>query len=769
MTAQPPLPVAMVPRAMPVGSAVSLAEGADGGGAVFIRGQLTFSWDAGDVAARRWAAVKLAQMKAASAAVIAAAFGVTPVSLWQWGQLTAAGGVAGLVPRAMGPKGPSRLTRDVVKRIVELRGSGLSLQAVGAAVGVSEFSVRRALKTAAAQDAENAQASQEAQILAAAPAREPAVVQEELTVLPVLPAPVPRSGERSAARAGLLAEAAPVFAPGARVPHAGLFLAFPALETTGLLACSKEVFGALPDGFYGLNTILIDAVLRALAGESRAEGATRFTPEDLGRVLGMDRAPEVKTIRRRIGQLAETGKASELIAALAAHHLAATGPGGEDLAAILYVDGHVRAYQGTKKIGKIYSTRLKFPVPATEETWVADAHGAPVFVVMAEPGASLAGELRRLLPELRTAVGNERRVLVGFDRGGWSPALFKHMDEHGFDVLTWRKGTTPDIDEKLFHEASHTDEHGETRTWSVADTLVDLPLPTTKKTGEMYQIRQLSRIVPAKTKTKDGGTRQIHVLTTDRKLPAGEAVWRMGGRWRQENQFRYGRMHFELDSHDSYASSDDDEKRLVPNPAKASSYQKVLAARKHHAEVATDVGATLTGLRTAPPGQKELKVVLTNTMHNTITKPLWKAEAALNAAEKAHKKIPAKIRLGKLPPGQQVLDTETKLIHTGIRMAAYNTAMTIAREIRTNTGYKRAGDEAHALMRQAFDQSGDIDPTEPGYLTIRLDPLPTQAKTQAIAELCDHLTTTQTRYPGTALTLRYEIKPKTNLRNIKSI
>ncbi|RAN69410.1 hypothetical protein B5P43_36235, partial [Bacillus sp. SRB_336] len=81
-------------------------------------------------------------------------------------------------------------------------------------------------------------------------------------------------------------------------------------------------------------------------------------------------------------------------------------------------------YQGTKKIGKIYSTRLKFPVPATEETWVTDANGSPVFVVMAKPGASLAAELRRLLPELRTAVGDSRRVLVGFDRGGWSPDLF---------------------------------------------------------------------------------------------------------------------------------------------------------------------------------------------------------------------------------------------------------------------------------------------------------------------------------------------------------
>ncbi|WP_211883317.1 putative transposase, partial [Pseudarthrobacter albicanus] len=266
------------------------------------------------------------------------------------------------------------------------------------------------------------------------------------------------SAERAAA--GVLECAAPVFAPAARIPHAGLFLAFPALERSGLLKCAKATYGSLPNGFYGMETILVDAVLRALAGESRAEGATRFNPEDLGRILGLDRAPEVKTIRRRIAQLAETGKAPELIAALAAHHLNPAGPGGENLAAVLYVDGHVRAYQGTKKIGKLYSTRLKFPVPATEETWVSDANGSPVFLVMAEPGASLAAGLRRLLPELRKAVGDDRRVLVGFDRGGWSPALFQHMAEAGFDPLTWRKGKTEDIDEALFTEVSHGEDHG---------------------------------------------------------------------------------------------------------------------------------------------------------------------------------------------------------------------------------------------------------------------------------------------------------------------
>ncbi|NVM97028.1 putative transposase, partial [Arthrobacter wenxiniae] len=629
---------------MPLGLAGELVRDADGGGTVFLHGQASFSWDGGDEVGRRWAAVRLAVLKAASVAEIATAFDVTPTTVWLWKQLLTEGGIAALVPEKKGPKRASRLTESVIARIVELRSTGLSQQAVGDAVGVSEFSVRRALKIAAEQAAADAAETPTAD---EAEALEPAQQPE----LPLQPVPAPRAAERAAA--GLLECAAPVFAPAAHIRHAGLFLAFPALETTGLLSCAKEVYGALPNGFYGLESVLIDGVLRALAGEARAEGATRFDPVELGRVLGLDRAPEVKTIRRRISQLAEAGNAGELIAALAKHHLAGTGPGGENLSAILYVDGHVRAYQGTKKIGKIYSTRLKFPVPATEETWVTDAQGSPVFVVMAKPGASLAAELRDLLPELRTAVGDDRRVLVGFDRGGWSPALFKHMDAAGFDVLTWRKGTTEDIKEELFTEVSHTDEHGEEKTWSVADTIVDLPLATTKKTREVFSIRQISRIVG----TTGGGTRQIHILTTDRDLPAGELVYRMGNRWRQENQFRYARMHFELDSHDSYTSIDDDEDRMVPDPAKAKAYQKVVAARNAHAEAAAIADINLMALKTPAEGSKELTVTVTSAMHNQAMAPLWEAENVLTAAEKVHKKIPAKLRLGDLNPGQQVLDT----------------------------------------------------------------------------------------------------------------
>ena len=256
-------------------------------------------------------------------------------------------------------------------------------------------------------------------------------------VVAVLADPVDRGGERALAAFGLIPYAPPVFTPCGRAPLAGLLLALPALAATGLLQTAHTVYGEFPNGFYSLDTMLCESVFRALLGQARAEGAARIDPPALGRVLGLDRAPEVKTIRRKIKYLAEAGRAGDWIAAMAARHVAAR----PEQAAVLYVDGHVRAYQGTRAIAKTHVPRLKFPAPATVETWVADAAGDPLLVVLAEPGASLASELRRLIPELRALVGDDRRVLVGFDRGGWSPTLFADLHAAGFDTLMRTSGS----------------------------------------------------------------------------------------------------------------------------------------------------------------------------------------------------------------------------------------------------------------------------------------------------------------------------------------
>ena len=758
MTAQMPLRLVPCAEAILIGPAAALVED-ETGGRVFLHGELSMAWEAGDDACRRLAALQLVRIKAAKAVQVAAGFGVDPDTLRRWGKALTGRGAAALVSAKAGPKGPSRLTAAVVADIRRRRAGGASLRAIAAAVALSTDSVRRALPPAPV-DARPAAGGvgNDAPTTSDAPATESptAAAGEQDDQVPVLPDPADRSGERGAARWGQLSAAPPLFAPAGRVPLAGLLLAIPALEATGLLPCATTVFGSLPNGFYGVDTMLIEGVMRALAGEPRAEGATRVDPFALGRVLGLDRAPEVKTIRRKITALAATNRAQELQAAMAARHVATLEATNPDLAAVFYVDGHVRAYQGTRKVAKTHIARLRFPAPATVETWVSDAAGAPVLVVMAQPGASLAMELRRLLPELRAAVGDQRRVLVGFDRGGWSPALFAHMHAAGFDVLTWRKVPAENIAPHLFTDVSFVDDHGRGHCWRVGDTTVDLP--TSDNDDDVFSMREVTLEVP-NTKTGRGkheqeSTRQIHILTTRTDLAAGEVIYRMGSRWRQENYFRYARMHFDLDSHDAYATTKDDPARLVPNPAKKKAHQQVLAARSAYERTLARTDAALLEAKSPAPGQP---VLITNQAHDAISADLRQAEADLDTAQAAHRAIPTRLPLAEVNPGQQVLDIQTKLITHAIRMTAFNIMNDLARAVRVYTGYARADDEAHTLARQALTGSGDIDPRD-GFLTVRLDPLPTRRASSAVAELCEHLTATQTRYPGTNLVLRYEVK-----------
>ena len=317
MLSQLPLPL-LPPGAAEIAPGVGLLAGEDGG-LVAVHGLATFAWDAGDEAGRRLAAVQLVRLRAASQGQVAEAFGVDPATVWRWDQAVASGGVAGLVPARRGPKGASKLTPALAGRIAELDAAGQTLRQIAAATGVSTFTVRAALGRgrpgsqgpAGRGEAEEADQGSvpDQRDGEAVPADEP---------LPVLPDPVARDGERALARWGLLGEGAePVFAPGARYPLAGLLLALPALEGTGLLQAARQVYGRLKDGFYGLAAALLTLAFLALAGEPRAEGATRVPPVALGRVLGLDRAPEVKTIRRKLGELAAAGKAADLIMALA--------------------------------------------------------------------------------------------------------------------------------------------------------------------------------------------------------------------------------------------------------------------------------------------------------------------------------------------------------------------------------------------------------------------------------------------------------------------
>jgi Helix-turn-helix domain len=726
-------------RARSVGPSAGLLEGPEGG-VVFVFGLATFSYASADAAGRRLAAVQLVTTKIASVGEVASAFGVNEATLWRWKRAFGTGGVLGLVTERPGPRRPSKLTKALAGRIVKLAAAGLTLQQIAAATGVSTATIRVALGRVTPRD--QAPVEPDANVEPDAAVDEPKDAD-----LVVLAAPVPRTTERVAARFGELVEAPVVITEGAQLPLAGLLLALPALEMTGLLPVASEVFPPMRKGFYGLRVTLLMGVFLALLREPRAEAATRIRPADLGRVLGLDRAPEVKTLRRKLGELAGCGRGALLQAALGRHHASAR----PDAVGFLYLDGHVRVYTGTRELPKTHIARMRIAGPATEETWVGDADGDPVMVITAAPSQSLAAELARLLPDLRALIGPDRACTVVFDRGGYSPAVFTEIISAGFDVLTYFKGAWARSANEAFTTVDYESPDGTVHTYDLAERLIDLPVPAQPATGgqgpkpgSTLRLRLIVRASP--------GGHQTPILTNRTDLTAAQVAYRMAARWRQENYFKYAREHFALDALDSYADQPDDPTRLVPNPAKAHAGDQVNGARAQLAAAQGGIANAIddAGIRARQPGSGGKA-----TVDPAAGQALTAAISDLAIAKATSATTASHLPLEQVRPGSRLLETETKLLTHAIRMSAYNTESALTRLLRPH--YARGDDEARALLREAFTLSGDLQITGDN-LHVRLDALSAPRRSRALAALCTELTDTATRYPGTDLTLAYSIK-----------
>lgn len=708
----PPLPIpAAPPGSVPIATGVDLIEG-DEGGVVFLWAMAAWCWAPGDIASRRLAAVQLVATGSASRRAVAASFGVKENSLWRWQRDYAAGGVAALEPAAKGPKGPSKLSEAKVAEIAAARATGTSMEAIAAQVGVSLNSVSRALRPAGPSSSPS-----------------PGDHAEPSTDLVPLARPEPRATERQLARAGLLAEAAPVITQGSSLPLAGALVILPALAATGLVEVAGAIFTRARAAFYGLRSLVLAVTFAALVGEPRAEGLTRIDPADLGRLLGLDRAPEVRTVRRRFEALTTQRRSADLIAALARRHVEAN----KAAAGVFYVDGHVRAYHGKADVPKAHLARMRLAMPAASDTWVADARGDGVLVWCEEPGASLVGELRRVATEVRALVGPDARPTIIFDRGGWSPKLFAELVGAGFAIATYRKGPKPVEPRSAFVAHHYLDEAGRAHDYLLADRNVRIPYDAKKR---YFACRQITRL-------QDG--HQTQILTTRADADPAPVAHAMFSRWRQENFFRYMRAHFALDGLDSYATVADDLTRAVPNPAKR-------AASKAVAEAKAAITTAEAGYGRAAKEGVTGKVAKAHVGLGTAIEGAREHLGTLEATAKATR---AKAPLGDSHPDARRLGSERKRIIDAIRMAAYNAESATARLLGPH--YARAEDEARTFLREVYNSPADMEMVG-NQLHVRINPLSAPRRSRALAALCADLTATETIYPGTDLILVYSVK-----------
>jgi transposase-like protein len=176
---------------------------------------------------------------------------------------------------------------------------------------------------------------------------------------------------RLAASVGALEAVAPQFVPALDVPYGGVLFALPALLALGLVD-STPGFLELPKGYYGLDSLMILLAFMALARLNAMEQLRYCAPGEWGKLLGLDRAPEVRTLRAKVRLLGEQGKAEPWSAALSERWMQAA----PEQAGTLYVDGHVRVYNGDQTELPRPTTRASgfacAPPPTTGSTpWMA--------------------------------------------------------------------------------------------------------------------------------------------------------------------------------------------------------------------------------------------------------------------------------------------------------------------------------------------------------------------------------------------------------------
>lgn len=556
--------------------------------------------------------------------------------------------------------------------------------------------------------------------------------------------PRDRSGDRLLAREGLMEDAAPLFADAECVPRAGVLLAVPLLVRHGLIEAFGKVYGSLRPSFYGLRTIVVTLFLAALLRIKRPEHFKEHRPEDLGAILGLDRAPEVKTVRRKFARLAGMERGKQLMDELARRRIAAN----EDRVAFLYVDGHVREYHGKYPLFQTKKAQRQVVTPAATDTWVHDADGEPLLVVTSEVNAKLTQVLEPILADVRRLVGDQRRMTVIFDRGGFSPKLFARLIDAGFDVITYRKGKAKKLASTRF-AAEKQKIDGVWREYTICDrSRVRVGTLPTEKTQRRKRGKAKKRYLwmrEVRVLRDDG--RQTPIFTNRQDLSAVTVAYRIFSRWRQENYFKYMAEEFALDALVEYGAENVPETTDCRNPQWLRLTRRVKEARAEVKRLQSELGKEADANHEATrPTMRGFKIA-----HAGLREQLQKAEAKVERLLQQRKKIPPRVPAS----DRKMLKTEKKLIADTIKMAAYQVETQLLGMLQGH--YARADEEGRTLLHAAFQSPARLEVAD-GELRVTIAAQSSPHRTAALSALCEQLDALAVPFPGTHLRLRLAVQ-----------
>ena len=332
----------------------------------------------------------------------------------------------------------------------------------------------------------------------------------------------------------------------------------------GLVSGIEHLLGKVK-GYYKAIPVLILLAFMTLCRIKTTEKLRGHAPGEFGKLLGLDRIPEVRCLRNKMDDLSSDQKAEGWAAYLSKKWMTFD----PEAAGTLYVDGHVRVYNGgLTKLPPHYVSRQRLCLRATTDYWVNDATGRPFFVIEKPVDPGLLKTLREdIVPRLLNDIPEQptdkqlidnsylcRFVLV-FDREGYSPEFFKEMwQKYRISCITYHKHPRNIWPENCFSEQDVNMPNGETVTMNLCE------MGSLVGSGEnaiwMREVRKL---------TNSG--HQTSLISTAYELHHKELAARMFSRWCQENFFRYMMEHFAIDLLHEYGTEKIPDTEKVVNPA----------------------------------------------------------------------------------------------------------------------------------------------------------------------------------------------------------
>jgi hypothetical protein len=524
-------------------------------------------------------------------------------------------------------------------------------------------------------------------------------------------------------------------------------LALPALLSCGLLSDVDKYF-QLPAGYYGLQSIFLLLALMALCRLKTAEDLRYTAPGEWGKLLGLDRIPEARTLREKIKLLSQDNAPEKWGTHLSQQWLDAT----QNSDGVFYVDGHVRVYHGAQtKLPRHYVTREKLCLRATVDYWVNALGGEPFFFVnkAVDPGLievlekDIVPQIESSFPTLPEEALAHRFTLI-FDREGYSPDLMKRLKEKKIACLTYHKYPKDNWPEEEFHAYSLQRFAGNDINVQLAERGTYL--------GKKIWVREVRR--------RSNSGHQISILSTDYQAELGLIALKMSERWCQENFFKYMREHYSLDRLIDYSLEAVPDTVQVVNPVYRQWDSEVRKLRSKQARQLSEFG--LFHLDEELDAQQVEEYQATKAR---LLAELQQIEIALNNAKENRKSVAHYIAVNQLPEEErfQRLATPRKHFLDTIKMIAYRAETVMGNILRTEMSHP---DERRCLLRSIYQTDADIYPdTANNTLTICIHHCANPASNKILQKLCEEMSETETVFPGTNLRLIYKLGSKKNPRD----